>query len=298
MTVWVCQWKPFWIPVDDSFKKAYVEDWVFQIADTSDFNLPYEQEDLIPETPRVPLPVPSSYREAPKFEVSAQEHNEAPLPPLPSRPRCERLELPFSDDVVLSGFEDPRLPPSDQFTMWCTMTSEVLAEHVVDIDRIAADFRDAFERTQTSAAHASGVNKFFNSQSPLRRRLCVYNWNPRPRRGTEDAIEKQIAVKWHLITLQEATEYVDHAILHERFHVTHFAGCAVLLFNNDTFYPNVDVKSIHLHDTRKLLPDHFVEGEQGWVLQGVKSRASLSACCIQWLNSLHRFIFTHQQCLC
>ena len=33
-------WKPFWIPVDDSFKRAYVEDWVFQITDPSDISLP------------------------------------------------------------------------------------------------------------------------------------------------------------------------------------------------------------------------------------------------------------------
>ena len=38
MTGWVCQWKPFWIPVDDSFKKAHVEEWVFQVTDTSDFS--------------------------------------------------------------------------------------------------------------------------------------------------------------------------------------------------------------------------------------------------------------------
>ena len=29
MTGWVCQWKPFWIPVEDSLKKAYLEEWVF-----------------------------------------------------------------------------------------------------------------------------------------------------------------------------------------------------------------------------------------------------------------------------
>ena len=29
MSGWVCQWKPFWIPVEDSFKKAFVEEWVF-----------------------------------------------------------------------------------------------------------------------------------------------------------------------------------------------------------------------------------------------------------------------------
>ena len=41
----------------------------------------------------------------------------------------------------------------------------------------------------------------------------------------------------------------------------------------DTFYLNVDVKSIYLHDTRRDLPDQDMEGEQGWVLQGVLSRA-------------------------
>ena len=155
--------------------------------------------------------------------------------------------------------------------MWGTMTpEEILAEHVVDSRRIAADFRDAFERIQTSSTRASGVNKFFTSQSLLQRRRSVYNWNPGPRRGTEDAIEKQIAGKWHLISLQEASDYVDHAILHERFYVIHFAGCAVLF----TSYPYVDVKSIYLHDTRRGVQDHNVEGEHGRVLQGVVSRAS------------------------
>ena len=133
MTGWVCQWKPFWIPVDDSFKKAYVDDWVFQIADTSDSTLPGGQGYIIPETPRLTLPVPSSQREAPKPEISASapEHIEAPLPLLRSRPTCERLEQPFSDDDVLSGFEDHHLPRSDQFTTWGKMTSGKLAEHVV-----------------------------------------------------------------------------------------------------------------------------------------------------------------------
>ena len=73
--------------------------------------------------------------------------------------------------------------------------------------------------------------------------------------------------------MQEASDYVDHELLTNRFHVTHYAGCAVL-FNKDTFYANVDVKSINLHDTRRDLPDQVMEGDQGWVLQGVLSRAS------------------------
>ena len=145
---------------------------------------------------------------------------------------------------------------------------EILAEHVVDIHKVVADFRDAFERIQSSSSQAYGVNKYFSSQSPMQKRLSIYNWNPGPRRGKEDAIEKQIAGKWHIITLQEASEYVEHEILHERFHVTHFAGCAIFL-NKDTFHPDISV-----HDTRRGVQDHIVEGEQGWVLQGVLSRAS------------------------
>ena len=90
--------------------------------------------------------------------------------------------------------------------------------------------------------------------------------------GKEDAFEKQIAGMWHIITLQAASEYVDHELLTNRFHVTHYAGSAVLV-NKDTFYTNIDVKSIHLHDTRRDLPAQVMEGEQGWVLQGVLSRA-------------------------
>ena len=75
------------------------------------------------------------------------------------------------------------------------------------------------------------------------------------------------------ITLQEAIEYVDHELLVNRFHVTHYGGCAVL-FNKDTFFPDVKVKSIYLHDTWREMPDKIMEGDSGWVLQGVLSRAS------------------------
>ena len=67
----------------------------------------------------------------------------------------------------------------------------------------------------------------------------------------------------------------DHELLTNRFHVTHYGGCAVL-FNKDTFFPDVKVKSIYLHDIRRVLPDKVVEGDSGWIFQGVLSRASFS----------------------
>ena len=142
-----------------------------------------------------------------------------------------------------------------------TMTpEEILAERVVGVGRIAADFRDAFERTPTSSTRASGVNKFFNSQSPLQRRLSFYNWNPGPRRGTEDAIENKLrenGISSHckkLLTTSTTLSFMNAVYV--------------------TLYSNIDVKSIYLHDTRRILHDRIVEGEHWWVLQGVVSRAS------------------------
>ena len=66
---------------------------------------------------------------------------------------------------------------------------------------------------------------------------------------------------------------MDHELLTNRYHVTHYGGCAVL-FNKDTFFLDVKVKSIFLHDTRRELLDKVMEGDQGWILQGVLSRAS------------------------
>ena len=48
------------------------------------------------------------------------------------------------------------------------------------------------------------------------------------------------------------------------FTVAHFAGCAIL-FKKDTFYPDISVKSLYLHHTRRGLQDQVVEGKQGWV---------------------------------
>ena len=67
---------------------------------------------------------------------------------------------------------------------------------------------------------------------------------------------------WQIIALQEASGCVDHDM------------CASF-FNKNTFYASVlYIKSIHLHDTRRDLPAQVMEGEQGWVLQGVLSGAS------------------------
>ena len=144
---------------------------------------------------------------------------------------------------------------------------------MVDVQRAVAEFREASERIYDTSSEAYRFDKNVPNRSPVQKRLSIYNWNPGPRRGKEDAFAKQIAGKWHIITLQEASEYVDHDILTNRFHVAHYGGCAIL-YNKDTFYTKIDVKSIYLHDTRRDLPDQVMKGDQGWVMQGVLSRAA------------------------
>ena len=115
MSGWVCQWKPFWIPVEDSYKKrVFISDVPSEGPSSTD------QGEVIPETPRVSKLASSLPWEPAKPHDKAcfWERIEAPLPPLRPRPKCdfihprqvspfpERLVLPFSNEVILSGYEE------------------------------------------------------------------------------------------------------------------------------------------------------------------------------------------------
>ena len=120
---------------------------VFFVSASSERSNSESQGDVIPETPEVSMPVSSSPWGPSKNQDTAcsWERIEAPLPTLQPRSTCERLELLFSCDAVLSGCEDLVSSGSDQFTMWGRMSpQEILAERVVDIHKIVADFRDVF----------------------------------------------------------------------------------------------------------------------------------------------------------
>ena len=62
----------------------------------------------------------------------------------------------------MSGHEDLVSSGSDHFPMRGKMSPhEILAEHVVDIHKVVADFRDAFERNQSSSSQSYRANKYF-----------------------------------------------------------------------------------------------------------------------------------------
>ena len=145
-------------------------------------------------------------------------------------PFPERLELLFRSEEILSGYEDVVSSSKEQFTTWVKTDPDV----VVGVQKSVAEFREASARRHDTSSQEYRFDNNVPNRSSVRKRLSIYNWNPGPRRGREGAFQKQIAGKWHVITLQEAIEYVDRDILANRFHVTHYGGCAVL-FNKDTF---------------------------------------------------------------
>ena len=240
-----------------------------------------DHADCIPETPRQFDSLPWEPTR-PQDKTCFWERIEAPLPLLRPRPKynCihprqlspfpERLELPFSNDEILCGCEDIVSSGSDHFTAWVKVSPhEVLVQHMVDIRRATADF----------AKHQKGdllqlLIQTVSTNILLPDQLCRRDSaSTTGTLGPDEEKKMPSNNRWRIITLQEASEYVDHDILTGRFHVTHYAGCAIPI-NTDTFYPNIDVKSACLHDTRRDLPDQVMEGEQGWVMQGVLSLAS------------------------
>ena len=83
---------------------------------------------------------------------------------------------------------------------------EILVRRMVDVQKATAEFREASERKHATSSHANSSSKHFVTRSIVQRRLSIYNWNPGPRRGTEDAFEKQIAGRWKIITLEKASD--------------------------------------------------------------------------------------------
>ena len=183
-------------------------------------------------------------------------------------------------------------------TTWVKAGPNVTLErHMVDVRKAVAEFREVSGRRHDTSSQEYHFDNNVPNRSHVQEQLRICSWNPGPRRGNEGAFEKQIAGKWHVITLQEAIEYFDHELLTNKFHVTHHGGCAVL-FKKDTFYPDIDVKSHYFHDTRRELLDKVMEGDQGWVLQGVLSRAFFRGQKTFTVLSLHMSnIYAQKRCI-
>ena len=193
MSGWVCQWKLWWIPVEDSFKRAFVEECVFISDEPSDgqntVDVPFlhdsDHSEYIPVTPRASKQFTSLPWESaqPQDKACFWERIEAPLPPLRPRPKCnfihprqlspfpERLVLPLSNEVILSGYEEFDSSGTELFTSWVKMSEhEILVQHMVDVQKAFAEFREASERKHATSSHKNSSSKHFATRSIVQRR--------------------------------------------------------------------------------------------------------------------------------
>ena len=141
-----------------------------------------DHSDCIRETPRISKQFDSLPWEPtrPQDKAYVWERIEAPLPRLRPWPQCnfthprqlspfpERLELPFSNDEILS--EEIVSSGTDHFTAWVKMSHhEVLVQQMVDIHKATAEFREASERKPATSSHSNSANKHFATDQLCRR---------------------------------------------------------------------------------------------------------------------------------
>ena len=156
-----------------------------------------DHSEVIPETPRVSKLSTSFPWETAKPQDKACfcERIEAPVPPLRPRPKCdfthprqlspfpERLVLPFSNKLSYPITKKLNSSGNDLFTSWPKLSDhEILVQHMVDIEKATAEFREASERKHATSSHMNSCSKRFATRSIVQRRLSIHNWNPGPRR--------------------------------------------------------------------------------------------------------------------
>ena len=156
MTGWVCQWKPL-----THSRRPIWKEWVFISDAPSEGPSSADQGEVIPEilgcrslplrhlwsqrSPRIKHVFGNVLRH--RCLRCGHDLNVISLIRNSSVPFAERLELPSSNDAILSGYEDLVSSGSNHFTLWVKMSPhEILPKHVVNIHKVVADFRDDFER--------------------------------------------------------------------------------------------------------------------------------------------------------
>ena len=168
MPSWIYQWKPFWIPGGESFKKAFFEKWIFVDGDSSDVqnvtDFPVlhstDHTDSIRDD-HPPTPRPSS-----SFTATTQMrlHSSTSTQSLSSA--C--LELPFSNDEILSGYEEFDSSGTDLFTTWVKMSEhDILVQRMLIFMSYSRISRGVRKETCTSSHKNSS---FFSTLLPVR--LC------------------------------------------------------------------------------------------------------------------------------
>ena len=169
MPSWVYHWKPFWIPVGESFKRptwrsgsssavTLLTDttlWISLCSTAQTTVIAFLRHPEFQNNSILFLGNPRGLKKRLIFGNELRHHclHLRPRPkcnfihPRQLSPFSERLELPFSHDEIMCCYEEIVSSGTDHFTAWVKMgRHEVLVQHMVDIHKATAEFREAYER--------------------------------------------------------------------------------------------------------------------------------------------------------
>ena len=105
-----------------------------------------------------------------------------------------RLLLPHPDDKIPSGYEEDVLSIRDGCTAWVKADPASILEHpLVNENSANPAFREAPDRKHSPTNEGYRFDTDVPNRMTEQKRLSICKWNPGPRRGKEEAIEKHIA---------------------------------------------------------------------------------------------------------
>ena len=219
---WVCQWKPFWIPVGESFQKAHLDEWIHmgdnssgeqgmanihtlvQGAGYKDYTSKQKLPEEAPSAPRS-----AGQRDALTWEpigpqgtatfwenggtiASSKTQVQFHLPKQLS-PLHERLELPFPSEEILSGYEDVVSSGTDQFTTWVKTHPDVTSvRHMVDVQKAVAEFREASERRHDTSSQEYHFDNVPNRSLDVEKKVLLRSKSQAS--GTSSHCRKQLTM--------------------------------------------------------------------------------------------------------
>ena len=116
-------------------------------------------------------------------------------------PFPERLKLPYPDGEILSGYKEDVSFIRDRCTSWVKADfNTILERHAVDVRKALAEFREASARRHDTSAKEYYFDSNVPNRSSVQKRLRILQLESRTSTWKRRR-EKQIAGKWHIITL-------------------------------------------------------------------------------------------------
>ena len=115
--------------------------------------------------------------------------------------------------------------------------------------------------------------------------ISILSWNPGPRRGREGAIEELIAGKWYVKLRCRRRMCTFNTSASRTITILPTLLDVLSLFN--TLHSDIQVNSVYFHGNRNGQHQAVREGQSGWVLQAVISRAS-----VRWIPRNGQSCFT------